>query len=69
MQSNRIQLAVGDMTMSGWKPTISLIHPPPLNILLILNYKLMQPSFIVVGNHGRASIKLMVIFYLVNEFQ
>ncbi len=23
------QLAVGDMTMSGWKPTISLIHPPP----------------------------------------
>ncbi len=21
------QLAVGDMTMSGWKPTISLIHP------------------------------------------
>ncbi len=21
--------AVGDMTMSGWKPTISLIHPPP----------------------------------------
>ncbi len=25
----RIQLAVGDMTMSGWKPTISLIHPPP----------------------------------------
>ncbi len=22
------QLAVGDMTMSGWKPTISLIHPP-----------------------------------------
>ncbi len=24
----RIQLAVGDMTMSGWKPTISLIHPP-----------------------------------------
>ncbi len=25
----RIQLAVGDMTMSGWKPIISLIHPPP----------------------------------------
>ncbi len=25
---HRIQLAVGDMTMSGWKPTISLIHPP-----------------------------------------
>ncbi len=23
---HRIQLAVGDMTMSGWKPTISLIH-------------------------------------------
>ncbi len=27
---HRIQLAVGDMTMSGWKPTISLIHPPTL---------------------------------------
>ncbi len=26
---HRIQLAVGDMTMSGWKPTISPIHPPP----------------------------------------
>ena len=27
---HRIQLAVGDMTMGGWKPTISLIqHPPP----------------------------------------
>ncbi len=26
---HRIQLAVGDMTMSGWKPTISLIQPPP----------------------------------------
>ena len=25
---HRIQLAVGDMTMGGWKPTISLIHPP-----------------------------------------
>ena len=25
---HQIQLAVGDMTMSGWKPTISLIHPP-----------------------------------------
>ena len=25
---HRIQLAVGDMTMSGWKPTISLIPPP-----------------------------------------
>ncbi len=24
---HRIQLAVSDMTMSGWKPTISLIHP------------------------------------------
>ena len=28
---HRIQLAFGDMTMRGWKPTISLIHPthPP----------------------------------------
>ncbi len=26
--NHRIELAVGDMTMSGWKPTISLIHPP-----------------------------------------
>ncbi len=26
---HRMQLAVGDMTMSGWKPTISLIPPPP----------------------------------------
>ncbi len=26
--TDRIQLAVDDMTMSGWKPTISLIHPP-----------------------------------------
>ena len=25
---HQIQLAVGDTTMSGWKPTISLIHPP-----------------------------------------
>ncbi len=25
---HRIHLAVGDMTMSGWKPIISLIHPP-----------------------------------------
>ncbi len=24
---HQIQLAVGDMTMSGWNPTISLIHP------------------------------------------
>ncbi len=24
---HRIQLEVGDMTMSGWKPTISLIPP------------------------------------------
>ncbi len=24
---HRIQLAVGDMTMRGWTPTISLIHP------------------------------------------
>ncbi len=29
----RIQLAVGDMTMSGWKPTISLINPPPPHAL------------------------------------
>ncbi len=29
---HRIQLAVGDMTMSGWKPTINLIHPPPPTI-------------------------------------
>ncbi len=27
---HRIQLAVGDMTMSGWKPTISLIPPPSI---------------------------------------
>ncbi len=26
---HRIQFAVGDMTMSRWNPTISLIHPPP----------------------------------------
>ncbi len=30
---HRIELAVGDMTMSGWKPTISLIHPPLMGIL------------------------------------
>ncbi len=28
LSQHRIQYAVGDMTMSGWKPTISLIHPP-----------------------------------------
>ncbi len=27
---HRIQLAVGDMTISGWKPTLILIHPTPL---------------------------------------
>ncbi len=32
---HRIQLAVGDMTMSGWKPTISLIHPPPITFFLL----------------------------------
>ncbi len=29
---HRIQLAVGDMTMIGWKPTISLIHPPRMEV-------------------------------------
>ncbi len=29
-QVSNIQLAVGDMTMSGWKPTISLTLLPPL---------------------------------------
>ncbi len=29
---HRIQLAVGGMTMRGWKPTISLIHPPPPSV-------------------------------------
>ncbi len=27
---HRVQHAVGDMTMSGWKPTISLRYPPPM---------------------------------------
>ena len=30
---HRIHLAVRDMTMNGWKPTISLIHPPTLPCL------------------------------------
>ncbi len=33
---HRIQLAVGDMTMSGWKPTISLIHPPTHQLFHLL---------------------------------
>ncbi len=36
-----IQLAVGDMTMSGWKPTISLIHtPPPPNRMQFTSYSI-----------------------------
>ena len=57
-----IQRAVGDMTMSGWKPTISLIHTPSsLNIFVILDTICIPKSILFFQN--RNALTHCVIFH------
>ncbi len=55
---HRIQLAVGGMTMSGWKPTLSLIHPNrPLLLLWSLAWGTQQTN-------TREKLKADRVFFL-----
>ncbi len=48
---HRIQLAVGDMTMSGWKPTISLIHPSIHRLSIAVSIHKLGNKVVLVQSH------------------